>query len=290
MITKYERLVAVTPAKNEERFIRRCVDSVLNQTYPVTLHLIVDDHSEDETVKIVKSIGNSKVKIIPSGLGKAKKQHGLRPHLVQQIGINEITRLVPDWKYLLLLDGDCWIPNYYCERLIAEMRRNSKLAMAGAKFLLTPKGIEVSSSIHVRSSNHIIRRQFYNECIRNKIDYGTPRGEILLERYAWIHGWKIHTFPIKAYEGRETGVTIDDPIIKGQNDFRLGVPLIVLLAALRKPSKDRLLQTLGWMIAKIRKEPRYFDSEQIRILQKRHLSFLIEQTYKRIKEAGFFAK
>ena len=63
MITKYERLVAVTPAKNEERFIRKCVDSVLNQTYPVTLHLIVDDHSEDETVKIVESIDNPKVKI-----------------------------------------------------------------------------------------------------------------------------------------------------------------------------------------------------------------------------------
>jgi len=264
----YEKLVAVTPAKNEEQFIEKCVLSVLNQTYPVLLHVVVDDGSEDRTPEIVKGISDNRVKLIPSGLRKGVKQHGIRPHLVQQVGIDAIMNLVPDWQYLLLLDGDCWLPPTYCKSMIAEMVEDPKLAMVGARYLKTPKELEKTSSIHVRSSNHIIRRKFYDECLRDRRNYASQHGEILLERYAWIKGWEVKTVPVTAYSGRETGITVGDPFIKGEHDYRLGTPLLVLLLGLRRPSKGKLIQTFGWIVAELRKEKQYFTPKETQMLRR----------------------
>ena len=278
-----KKLVAVTPAKNEEKYIKKCIESVLNQTYPVKLHLIVDDQSVDNTPKIVKEFKDPRVKLVSSGLKRIPvRQRGLRPHLVQQIGIDKVTKIIPDWEYLLLLDGDCWIPRKYCETIIREMERDKFLGLAGAKYLVTPKIIEVSSEIHVRSSNHIIKRRFYNLCIKNKIDYATPKGEILLEKFAMVSGWKVRTISIQAYEGRPTGKGKGPLIVKGIHEYQIGTPLIFLLTNLRKPTKERVYRVLGWTVSKLRGEYRYFNQEQIKILRRQHFSLLIKRFKKRI--------
>jgi chlorobactene glucosyltransferase len=45
------------PARNEEKNIGRCLDSVLNQDYPNFEVLVLDDNSTDRTAEIVKSTG-----------------------------------------------------------------------------------------------------------------------------------------------------------------------------------------------------------------------------------------
>jgi len=277
MTTISKKLVAVTPAKNEEKFIEKCIRSVLNQTYPVTLHLIVDDNSDDRTREIAESFCSHRVAVISSGLGKGIKVHGLRPHLVQEIGVREITRRVSDWKYCLLLDADTWIPPHYCERLIMEMERNPGLVMAGARFLKTPKGVEASPETHVRSSNHIIKREFYNRCA---IGYGTFHGEILLERIAWILGFEVKSFPLMAFSGRPTGVTVENPLLKGVHDYKLGTPILSLLLSLRKPDRKKILRVFGWMYGKLSRERRYFPRKCVHLLYRRYFSYV----YRRIKE------
>lgn len=44
----------VIPAHNEEKFIRRCIESFLNQTYKNIEIIVVDDGSDDKTAEIVK--------------------------------------------------------------------------------------------------------------------------------------------------------------------------------------------------------------------------------------------
>jgi glycosyltransferase involved in cell wall biosynthesis len=278
----YKKLVAVTPVKNEEQFIEKCVSSVLNQTYPVLLHLVVDDSSEDRTPEIVKSIPDKRIKLIASGLRRRSKQHGLRPHLVQQVGMDAMMNLVPDWQFLLLIDGDCWLPPTYCESLIAEMEENPKLAMVGARYLKTPKKVEKTSLIHVRSSNHIIRRKFYDECVKGGRNYASQHGEILLERYAWINGWEIKTVPVTVYCGRETGITVGDPFVKGKQDYRLGTPLLVLLFSLRKPSKKSFLQFFGWIIADLKKETQYFSPKETQMLRRFFYTRIFQSLWRKI--------
>lgn len=46
----------LVPARNEEKTIVRCVESILAQTYPNTEVLVIDDHSTDQTPQLLKQL------------------------------------------------------------------------------------------------------------------------------------------------------------------------------------------------------------------------------------------
>ena len=51
-----EPLISIlTPFKNSSQFLKACIDSIINQTYPNWELLIVDDHSRDESYELVAS-------------------------------------------------------------------------------------------------------------------------------------------------------------------------------------------------------------------------------------------
>jgi glycosyltransferase involved in cell wall biosynthesis len=277
------KIVVVTREKNEEKFIAKTIRSVLRQTYPVILHIVCDDHSDDNSPNIVKSFPHDKVKLFFSNLKPALKQHGVRHHKLLQYGIDVVTKLVPDWQYLLILDGDTWIPPFYCETLIKEMEKDPTLVMAGAKYLKTPKRIESAPLTHVRCSNHIIRREFYNKAIsrgffydkilKHNLRYDNIHGEISLERFAWSQNLNVKTFPITACEGRPTGLKLKNHYVKGFNEYKLGMPLLTFLISLRNPDFNLIKRIIGWMWAKLTRADRYLTPREIRMLQRRHIAY-----------------
>lgn len=48
----------LVPAYNAERWIRQCLDSAVEQTYPTTEVIVVDDGSTDGTAEVVRKYGN----------------------------------------------------------------------------------------------------------------------------------------------------------------------------------------------------------------------------------------
>src|SRR5947209_17035251 len=52
----YPLVSIIVPARNEERNIRRCVESLLEQNYPNYEVIVVDDGSTDETPDILEDI------------------------------------------------------------------------------------------------------------------------------------------------------------------------------------------------------------------------------------------
>jgi len=75
-------ITIVIPARNEERNIRRCVNSIIHQTYPKKKYklIVVNDNSNDNTESIIKKIAgvNSNVQLInaePLSDGWTGKNH-----------------------------------------------------------------------------------------------------------------------------------------------------------------------------------------------------------------------
>ena len=56
-------VTALIPVYNSGRFIKKSLDLVLNQSYPVKEVYIIDDGSKDNTVEICEKIGKSSAKI-----------------------------------------------------------------------------------------------------------------------------------------------------------------------------------------------------------------------------------
>ena len=70
-------LSIIIPARNEERYIKRCLQSLLLQHYESFEIIMVDDNSTDDTLDIAKTIKDRRLKLItlrrtpPAGPGKA---------------------------------------------------------------------------------------------------------------------------------------------------------------------------------------------------------------------------
>jgi glycosyltransferase involved in cell wall biosynthesis len=72
---KPESVTAVIPNYNYSDYLEERVNSIVNQTYPVSELIILDDHSTDQSVKVIKKI--------------LKKLHETRPNLRTRLIVNK---------------------------------------------------------------------------------------------------------------------------------------------------------------------------------------------------------
>jgi glycosyltransferase involved in cell wall biosynthesis len=64
IIDKSTLISIIIPTHNRAHIIKQCIDSILNQTYKEFELIIVDDHSEDNTIELLNTIIDSRLKII----------------------------------------------------------------------------------------------------------------------------------------------------------------------------------------------------------------------------------
>lgn len=89
----------VIPTYNRQNTIERCLDSVLNQTFPAYEIIVVDDGSNDRTLEIINQKYGKQVKII--------KQNHKGAQAARNAGIKSATG-----EYIAFLDSDDeWVPN-----------------------------------------------------------------------------------------------------------------------------------------------------------------------------------
>lgn len=70
-------VTVLIPAKNEEKNIRACWESLKNQDYPNYEILVVNDNSSDQTEVILKSLGAKYINSPPAPQGWTGKNHAL---------------------------------------------------------------------------------------------------------------------------------------------------------------------------------------------------------------------
>lgn len=90
----------IIPTYNSEKWIKKCIDSVLSQTYKDFMLVLVDDMSTDNTVNLIKEYNDERVYLIR--LEEKRYNGGTR-----NVGIQ--APLYSD--YTLFLDSDDWFYN-----------------------------------------------------------------------------------------------------------------------------------------------------------------------------------
>tara|TARA_Y100001970_G_C14236513_1_gene862153 strand:- start:2343 stop:3545 length:1203 start_codon:yes stop_codon:yes gene_type:complete len=112
-------VTVLMPVYNGARYLREAIDSILQQTFQDFEFLIIDDASTDESVKIVLSYHDDRIRLIQneSNLGQVKCQNkGL--HLA-------------NGKYIARLDQDDSSEANRLQRQIEFLNSNNRLAVVG---------------------------------------------------------------------------------------------------------------------------------------------------------------
>jgi len=120
--------IAVTSCKNEEKTIGNCVRSVLHQTIPPLVYIVIDDGSTDETSRILDTFTPRIDSIYLEGGRVRKRGDHLRNLFL--IAVKLASGRVSNWRYLLSVDADEILPQDYVENLIKKMGEDPKLGMA----------------------------------------------------------------------------------------------------------------------------------------------------------------
>lgn len=95
----------IVPAYNVELFILKCIESILSSTIKDFEVIAVDDCSTDNTLKILKSIKDTRLRII-----SLQTRNGVS--VARNMGIEQA-----NGEYISFVDGDDWVSPFMLERL-----------------------------------------------------------------------------------------------------------------------------------------------------------------------------
>ena len=141
------RYLLISPCRNEAAYMRRTLDSVLGQTVPPALWVIVDDGSTDETPAILAEYAARHPCIrVVTRADRGKRAVG--PGVIEAFYAGLETVDLDTFDYLCKLDLDLDLPAGYFETLIARMEAEPRLGSASGKpWFRDPAGRRVSEKI-----------------------------------------------------------------------------------------------------------------------------------------------
>ena len=153
----------IVPVYNVESYLRKCVDSIINQTYKNLEIILVDDGSPDNCGKICDEYAqhDSRVKVIH------KENGGLSD--ARNAGID-----MAEGEYLTFVDSDDYIAEDMIEKLYKQLLKdNSDMSLCSFKYV-DESGDEILSRVD-------------DSPIKNEIITGEQAVNKLLENNPWYY-------------------------------------------------------------------------------------------------------
>lgn len=118
------RITIFTQAYNTEKYVEKCIKSVLNQTYNDFEYILVDNGSTDGSEKIIKKYAELDKRIVYIRHDINRK--GFWPQYVKEMAKGE---------YFTNLDSDDWFENSFLQTLLDLAETNNlDMAIGGTKF------------------------------------------------------------------------------------------------------------------------------------------------------------
>jgi len=126
------RYAIIAPCRNEEKYVRRTLDSLITQSIRPALVIVVDDGSTDSTPAILAEYAakHNWIRIV------TRKDRGVRsvgPGVIEAFYAGLDTVTLDDFDFICKLDLDLVLPDRYFELLIARMNAEPRLGTCSGK-------------------------------------------------------------------------------------------------------------------------------------------------------------
>lgn len=272
------KYVIITPAHNEEAYIRSTLDSVVAQTVKPEQWVIVDDGSTDNTADIIQEYVERYPWIKRVTLPvEGSRERGSR---VMRVFYEGFRLVEADYNFIVKLDGDLSFASDYFECLQDKFAKDSRLGIAGGGCYI-PVGnewqLERVPVDHVRGPTKVYRKACFEEIGGLPLVNGWDGID---EWRAQMKGWKTRSYnelivhhlrPTGAADGKWGGY-----IKEGEFAFFLGYTWLAILArsiyrglSERPPLMRGIGIFWGYLHSWIIRKPQFDDAEVIAFMRRK---------------------
>ena len=220
------RYVLITAARNEERYVRRTLDSMAAQTHPPVRWVIVSDASTDRTDEIVNEYRQHCDWIDLIRMPEHRdRSFAAKVHCVNA-GFDHVKHLCFD--VVGSLDADISFPPDYFEFLLGKFGENPRLGVAGTPFVEGGRhyNYQFTNIEHVSGAWQLFRRKCFEE-IGGYVPIKGGGIDWTAVTTARMKGWQTRTFTeMTCLHHRQMGTGSASQLKgiyrHGQKDYYLG--------------------------------------------------------------------
>lgn len=160
----------IVPMYNASRFIKKCISSILNQTYKNFELLIINDGSTDNSLEICNKFKDQRIKII--------NQENAGSEYARLTGIKQ-----SKGEYICFIDADDWISKDYLERLISPAQKyNVDIVCINNYKVLDKYGLIKFKEQYINFKKGLLQsdelNQFHNIYAYNRVFTSTVWGKL----------------------------------------------------------------------------------------------------------------
>jgi glycosyltransferase involved in cell wall biosynthesis len=143
----------IMPVYNAEKFIKTAIESILNQTFQDFELIMIDDHSTDYTIELIRQVNSEKLIIIqtPQNSGAA---------ISRNLGIKSAKG-----EYIAFMDADDWSHPQRLEKQITFLDNNPPMGMVGTwADIVDEQGNVLDSFVWEIPQNQLRSRLLFHNC------------------------------------------------------------------------------------------------------------------------------
>jgi glycosyltransferase involved in cell wall biosynthesis len=267
--------VLITPARNEEKFIEKTIQSVISQTLLPMKWVIVNDGSMDATATIVSRYLAKNTWIELVNLPVRKDRNFAAKVYAFNAGQEKVKQL--EYDVIGNLDADVSLDDDHFEFLLEKLLENNRLGVTGTVFTEEGYSSETDSFEglnHVSGQCQLFRRQCFEE-IGGYVPNRAGGIDWIAVTTARMRGWTTRSFREKSFFHYRSLGTAERSLLAsafsyGEKDYYLGNhPLWeisrVAYRAIKKPYVvGGLALYLGYLSAFLRQMERPVSDELMR--------------------------
>lgn len=278
-----ERLLVITPVRNEEAYISRVIEGMANQRRPPDRWIVVDDRSTDRTPEILREAADRlpymTVLVAPEQAGEDAPAR--LAAAAEAVAFNwGVAQADEPWDFVSKLDGDIVLEPHHYEFLLDRMRDDPGLGMSsgylhyrdGNRWVLQPM-----PDYHVAGPLKLYRRECFEAIARRSGTGGVPERlswETIDETYARMEGWSTRSFKdLRAEHLKPPGSAgnhLAGKVRHGESVYVIHYPAWLVLARaartlhLRPYVLGSLAFVLGYFRALVRRRPPAVEDREFR--------------------------
>lgn len=264
------KVCVIIPVFNEQDFIKKSVESLIDQTIKPEEVIYVNDNSTDNSKNIIKNlIGKCEwIRVIDH---KSFQEHVPGSKVIEAFNFG-LKNLETQFDIICKFDGDIILPKNYIEKIIEIFNEKEKVGIAGGNLYVQKNGKwiyeNIAAKTHVRGPIKAYRAECFNDINALKSSIGWDTVDVLL---AQKKGWLIYTdknLIVKHLKPTGQKYSLHSKILQGESLYKMRFGFILSILSLLKSSLNNyslsrlFFGLIGYCVSFLKQKPFIVTDEE----------------------------